>query len=1113
MAQTYRTSVLLFGALVALLVAFVTQNAAEDSEEGMLMMTAASIGMYIRTMTHKELFVSHLQDGYVSMGAPTISPLPDLKLLRNKMKKRFKAWRTGFQQFATPKNLETAIQDCQSGNEDLLCTAPFIQNNTYLYYVPPESSRCSKNAQVLQDISLENQDPALIVVLDRSQSLSPDQLSAGRRLALQILDASSSRQRVALVTLDDHDDVSVVPKCLTHLTTFSLREIKQHLSNIHRFSKAFGSNQVVKSAVHEMRRLLTQRKPTHTAVVVISNQDYQSEFTKGLVGLANVELQYLNFDSKQELACHVANYAPDVGAIKFIPYENHVAVAYVLQSGLLAVNVKIEDFFAEVVDFESSERQRLFVIDKQTTKISYHPSLNAEMKGVNIRTLEPGISEDIVDYVLTQNHGSMEVNSTNVKWFEPKMSIYWQTIENFVLIEIKLEKNSLTLKSLERPKLMRLQEPRSVEFYHHRLDLDPPNSMCRHFLFPATLESGSIYLTPYAFKKPHRHFEGDSKLEVENVSDILRQFQQHGKSDSFEIQSQIKQEIRMISSRMTHVWKNTSYSSILNNYIVRRYVATKKGVLFSYPGTPIFKKGPGRYYDPRKEEFYKTAAMFPGRIVLTAPVLDDGGAGHVVTASQSVHFQDLPTKDNSVAVAAMDLTLGFLRKILLEVVPVCNGGIRCFLFDHRGYLIVHPSMFEPKKFNGFERKHITHLEPQISSDLLGSSSTDFVIKKQCKKFDTIQNFYEFSTTFRGVVVNQDPWMCARYKLIPMPGTNLFLGMVNDTACGNSEKLAFCPCDTQGRKCILCSGFDSSSCECPCECNLQQCQTPPEMPACEDFEKPELNQKIIHQFYSKNPGYFKSLPPCFETVCSDKSDIRSCLGVMGCSWCHFAQDSTPLEEPFCSGQNQCFGGVLGQSNPIKDPQKIQQNFVKDKSVFAMPASVSVAPIAASILGAFLVLLSVYCYKARTSNWACFESGDVVERSRIVGSNREELNLKIGSNFEEEEGEEDDQPGVEVRLPHVVISPYRMNPGYRPPPGAESSDDHGYSTMTPMSEVPNPHRKKLESELSGSRASSPMNATASDASVPHQSKMTTNAELNKIGRNQIVVAATVHRTIDQ
>ena len=53
------------------------------------------------------------------------------------------------------------------------------------------------------------------------------------------------------------------------------------------------------------------------------------------------------------------------------------------------------------------------------------------------------------------------------------------------------------------PQLKRLMEgPREVKFYHHRLDLDPPNSMCKHFAFPATLEAGSVYLTPHAFTDP-----------------------------------------------------------------------------------------------------------------------------------------------------------------------------------------------------------------------------------------------------------------------------------------------------------------------------------------------------------------------------------------------------------------------------------------------------------------------------------------------------------------------------------------------------------------------------------------------------------------------------------
>lgn len=37
--------------------------------------------------------------------------------------------------------------------------------------------------------------------------------------------------------------------------------------------------------------------------------------------------------------------------------------------------------------------------------------------------------------------------------------------------------------------------------------------------------------------------------------------------------------------------------------------------------------------------------------------------------------------------------------------------------------------------------------------------------------------------------------------------------------------------------------------------------------------------------------------------------------------------------------------------------------------------------------------------------------------------------------------------------ATISPYRMNPGYRRPPGQADSSDHGYSTMTPHDDSEN------------------------------------------------------------
>ena len=119
-----------------------------------------------------------------------------------------------------------------------------------------------------------------------------------------------------------------------------------------------------------------------------------------------------------------------------------------------------------------------------------------------------------------------------------------------------------------------------VRFYHHRLDLDPPNSLCNHFASPATLEAGTLYLTPYAYKTPHTHFQGGSNLTADDVMAGLEQFQkkQGGRrggvgtaaTESL-VSPDVRAEIRTIAAKITPQWKNTSYNSVLNNFIVRRY--------------------------------------------------------------------------------------------------------------------------------------------------------------------------------------------------------------------------------------------------------------------------------------------------------------------------------------------------------------------------------------------------------------------------------------------------------------------------------------------------------------------------------------------------------------
>lgn len=93
--------------------------------------------------------------------------------------------------------------------------------------------------------------------------------------------------------------------------------------------------------------------------------------------------------------------------------------------------------------------------------------------------------------------------------------------------------------------------------------------------------------------------------------------------------------------------------------------------------------------DPKRRSWYVTALQNPGRIVLSPPYLDAGGAGFVVSLSQVVHegrFVGLHSNsDPVVAVMSMDVTLGYIQKMLHELFPLCGeGNVKCFLMDDKG---------------------------------------------------------------------------------------------------------------------------------------------------------------------------------------------------------------------------------------------------------------------------------------------------------------------------------------------------------------------------------------------------------------------------------------------
>ena len=102
--------------------------------------------------------------------------------------------------------------------------------------------------------------------------------------------------------------------------------------------------------------------------------------------------------------------------------------------------------------------------------------------------------------------------------------------------------------------------------------------------------------------------------------------------------------------------------------------------------------------DPVKQDWYLTAQTFVNRVILTRPRIDPGGAGYIFTVSKEISANPKDDRaDFKDIVMGMDLTTGYINKMLLDTIPICNNllndGVRCFLFDHHGYLLVHPTFF------------------------------------------------------------------------------------------------------------------------------------------------------------------------------------------------------------------------------------------------------------------------------------------------------------------------------------------------------------------------------------------------------------------------------------
>lgn len=381
-------------------------------------------------------------------------------------------------------------------------------------------------------------------------------------------------------------------------------------------------------------------------------------------------------------------------------------------------------------------------------------------------------------------------------------------------IVTKRDKNDAEAQTLRRMPPISLPD-----LVYHRLDVvTSPNKveLCRYFRQHSTLAAGSLFLSPAAHLSSFQ-FESwaePSPMVIQSfmafLSDKTKLIANPG------LRPSVRSDVGALTQLVPY-WRNKFGHSPLSQFVVRRYAATPSGVLVEYPAA----LRPASF-DPLRRPWYQKAIEFPGKVVVSGPHLDVSGSGYVVSISHVV-YEGKPTgrhsrTDNIVAVLGADLTLPYMHRMLWDTLPFCpdrsgqvrGSSIRCFLMDERGYLLVHPNLLDPSSQGGqgnVELQHLTHHEPLVASDLLNHDR--FVLKKACSSYPdrTVQRFYQLNLTLNDQWTDQsdspDPPVpvltnlvhgehCIRYQIVAIQGTNLFVGVVNQTC---ESATAFCPCST------------------------------------------------------------------------------------------------------------------------------------------------------------------------------------------------------------------------------------------------------------------------------------------------------------------------------
>ncbi|XP_013179332.1 PREDICTED: VWFA and cache domain-containing protein CG16868 [Papilio xuthus] len=773
-----------------------------------------------------------------------------------------------------------------------------------------------------------------------------------------------------------------------------------------------------------------------------------------------------------------------------------MSLVYPITSGILGLDLYWSDLAEDIIYFKGTNQwKRAFIMDFSGRVLmhTYFPRPEAASEKIKFTYLEAIEPYDFIDEVKTHlllhktgNRTFPDHNSTRT------ITYSWKWVQNLYVVCLVSE--SRNNNSFNKSNIFFTKSSKEILF--HRLDLFPPKSgtMCRHFKQIATIDQGTVYLSPSSFQSPFTYLYdmGDGQEAVTYMQNYLAYLKSvaHGWLSNPGLKNEIQQDVGFLNSILSF-FKRQHLHGPYSKYVVRRYAVTESGVLVMYPGTVLEYD-----YEPVRRPWFTFAMENPGKIILTPPNLDVGGAGYVVTISYAIKSLVYPTM-----VVSMDVTMGFLYKLLIESLPLCAMSyVKCLIMNNRGYLVSHPGLMDPNSSGPIEQQHITHKESMIAIDLLNHKG--FVTKRLCNNFfdKTIQRFYEFNTSLPHVLSNVVPGdHCIHYYIATIPGTNAFIGLVN-ASCNVG---AFCPCSMVDRLCLNCNRMEQTECECPCECSSEVYDCPDanitrinqDIPLC--GLTPENNNHRSHYFHN----FAENLKSCFDFQCETYLTHSSCLGVLGCEWCQVDADGrTPLSSPFCTSQSTCFNGVLGAVTPYGESTYGHANRE------ALGSYSAIGPIAGCIITVSLVIaVAIYCYRQNVPTASCHNL--YVDGPAETWHDADvQMSHLHSEDMHDQSGQDKLLPAMEIEAP---ISPYRVITGYKRPHTAGGSD-HGYSTMTPHE----------DSEATGFSVNDPIilsDDTKSDVSCPIPAKIKPRLKPDFMtvvpcGKNSVIAPVTVHRHME-